>query len=87
MLQFVLVAPLDLLSLSLSLSLCARHAERENISRAVFYTLPVDVANELAYVPDQMILDFLFTKVTMLRMTICRTWYVIAPLLEINSRS
>lgn len=31
--------------------------------RAVYRTLPVEVANELAYVPDQMILDFLFIKV------------------------
>lgn len=31
--------------------------------RAVFRTLPVEVANELAYVPDQMILDFVFLKV------------------------
>eukprot|EP00903_Cladosiphon_okamuranus_P007797 g7546.t1 len=30
--------------------------------RAVFSTLPTDVANELAYVPDQLILDFLFIK-------------------------
>ncbi len=32
-------------------------------SRAVYRTLPPEVTNELAYVPDQMILDFLFTKV------------------------
>lgn len=44
-------------------SLYPCHAIPEYIARAVYSTLPADVANELAYVPDQMILDFLFTKV------------------------
>lgn len=46
-------------------SLCARLAKLENFIRAVYSTLPAEVANELAYVPDQMILDFLFIKVTL----------------------
>lgn len=45
---------------------CSCH-KPETTKRAVFYTLPADVANELAYVPDQMILDFLFIKVTLSR--------------------
>lgn len=35
----------------------------QNATRAVYRTLPANVAGELAYVPDQMILDFVLVKV------------------------
>ena len=45
------------------LLLCLPNPIPRNPARAVYRTVPPEVTNELAYIPDQMILDFLFIKV------------------------